>query len=307
MAITPVTENPGDNWFGYGERKGSCDEDYDFMQGTVEATRKFIGPWDNRGDFLRYKLLAEVNPGENGDNQSITPPNAYPDIPTAFAYKASVRGIFVAGQNENDVYQIKYDLAEITVHYKLFPFGWPGGNGGNPERLFIEEQVESTTEIIPIPYNFTVIDDSPGYRQQGITKIKGQRDGKLNKVITIEHYKLTVPIVIQPNFLYFDVVAGSVNLTSLTLPSGYVVTPEQFRYDGWSGVTKRELGLGQLVWSITHSFAFYYPGWNTLPAAALSDPADINSDVELINAPITPPLYESLEHNYVLYGQNYTP
>lgn len=307
MTITPVTDNINDNWFGFGERKGSCDEDYDFVGGNVEATRLFIGPWENRASFINAKVLATVVPGENGNNQSITPANAYPDYPSATAYKATVKGLFANGQVENDVGQIKYKYAAITVHYKLFPFGMPGGGNVDGKTAFIEEKVESTTELIPIPYNFDVFDDSPGYKLQGFKKLKGHRDGKLNKVITIEHYKLMIPIVVEPNFALYDFMAGKVNQSLMQLPSGYIVPIESFRYDGFSGVTKREISQGVLAWTVEHNFGFYWPGWNTLPAAVLSDPADAESEVVFIDAPITPPLYDSDELNQILYGENWEP
>lgn len=308
MAVTPVSTDPNLNWFGFGEAKGSCDESYDFLEGNMTAQRIFIGPWANRADFIQAKIMANVAPGQDGNNQSVVPPNSYPDFPDAVAYKANVKGIFVAGQNANDQLQMVYDLAKITVDYKLFPFGWPGGGNTNVERAFIEEKVESTTELIPIPYSFTVVDSSPGYKVNNqVAPIKGHRDGKLNKTITIEHYKLMIPIVIEPNLALFDFHSGKVNSDVIILPSGYEVGIESFRYDGWSGVTKREISAGKLVWTIEHSFGHYWDGWNTLPAAALTDPDDPESDVVIINAAITPPLYDSSDLNQVLYGEDFQP
>ncbi len=305
MTITPVTDNDNDLWFGFGERKGSCNENYDFYDGTIEATRLFIGPWENRIDFIKSKVMAEITPGEN-NNQSIIPPNSYPDNPAATAYKADVKGIFVDGQNEEDQFQITYKYAAITVHYKIFPFGLPGG--GTVDVEFIQETVEATSELIPIPYNFDVFDDSPGYKLAGVTKLKGHRDGKLNKVITILHYKLTIPIVVEPDFEILGAYSGRVNGDyRFLLPSGYIADTDTMRYDGFSSVSRREISHNRLAWSITLNFAFYVGGWNTLPTPVLTDPDDPDSDVIMINAPIDPPLYESADLNKLLYGLDFDP
>jgi hypothetical protein len=307
MTIVPVTTNENDNWFGFGEGKGSLKEGYDFYQGTIEATRIFIGPWANRFDFIRYKLLAEVAPGEAGANNSITPPNAYPDVPAATAYKCDVEGISTFTQTESEPYQGQYKYAKLTVHYKIFPFGLPGGST-EINAAFIEENIESTAELIPIPYSFTIVDSSPGFKQAGLpAPLKGKNEGKFNKVIVIKHYKLTIPIVIEPDFYALNAMAGKVNSEYIQLPSGYIVPPETFRFDGETAVSKREISQGRLAWTITLGFGHYYPGWNTLPGPVLSDPDDPASEVTLEDIAIDPPLYASADLNLLLYGNGYTP
>jgi hypothetical protein len=213
--------------------------------------------------------------------------------------------VFVEGQVQDDPFQINYKYAAITVWYKIFPFGLGGGTG-EVERAFLKEEVEATTELVALPYNFDVVDDSDVYKMEGIKPpVKGHIEGKLNKKIVIEHYKIEIPLIVEPNFFILNALSGYVNQHRLLLPSGYVAQPETMLYEGYSGISKRELSRGALAWTIQLHFSHNYSGWNRLPKAVLNDPNDINSGVSITYVDIVPDLYDAYDLNKLLYGRDF--
>jgi hypothetical protein len=299
MTITPVEV---DGWFGFGEFKNSCTENYDFVAGVIEAQRIFIGPWENRSQFILDKILPEVTSGTQSN--VISAPNEYPDIPGAVAHKVAVKGFGETGQ-DTVTKQLTHEFAELTVSYKTFSSQF-GGGGTIPglELKLLEESVEATCELVNIPYTIEVPDglQSPSYKMYGHKGKTKKKDGELNKVIPTLHYKLRVPIILDPEFDVWHDLLGKTNSSGMYLPSHKYIRAAEFRYDGYSALTKREFSSNQLAWEVTQNFAFRATSvgtWDKLPA--------INETGALVYMPITPHLYESGDLNKILWGSQYDP
>ncbi len=281
---------------GFTEFKDSGTEDFDFDAGEVNAVRIFDGPWENRHRFLFENILATVS-NVNGENV-FSDPSRYPDIPNATAFKASIKGLLKTGLGDEQ--QITHELARITVSYKTHSFSQDGSSGNSQNKNnYIEESLDTSTELLPlagekISYKkeFSYDDGNVGQGPQVITTLKKlTEEVHFNYIVKHINYKLRIPIDLAPRWGAITAALGTVNMVPIITPSGLMADRFRLRYDGISGVTKREISAGVLAWELTHSFSFYAPGWNTRPR--------INDDGELEHAAIIPKLYQYYDHRLI--------
>lgn len=319
--ISPVDDNPEAPYgFGFTEFKGSATEQLDWYNGTVELQRIFDGPWENRLAFVD-SLIVKVD--EVNGNQVIFDPAFYPGYEDAFAYKVDIKGMLKVDRDTVDNI-IKYDMARITVSYMAPKFKFPDKKNKEdttPEdRLFVEESLHSSVEILPIKINIPIwtgdttenpihdndpivgydpINQIPLYPSydgtpEGLAAGYTLKEESFNKTIVIFNYKLKIPITTRPRWANITQAAGKINSSQFITPSGLVANPNQLRYDGVSAITKREISGKVLAWEIEHDFAFYEPGWNTKPTGFA-----INHEGVVLSAPILPHLYATYDLNLI--------
>lgn len=301
----PVDEAPLP--LGFTEFKISGKESYDWREGKAELTRVFDGPWESRHEFIFDHVIPQVN---SANGQTIySSPNVYPDYPAARAYKADVEGKLTIGKNESTG-MIKHAMARITVYYSTPNFVDDSNNNNRPpgsnDPLYVEETVDTETEILPIPARKVTAcyhgghDDIPcepfepgdaGVQTEAewlaivgdTVRKKVTELGKIPIRINRFNYKLKLPYVIFPRWADIDFCLGKVNYIPFITPSGLFAAPGTLRYDGLASVTKRELSIGALVWEMEHKFCYYRPGWNTVP--------DIDDSGKYRDLSVSPPLY----------------
>jgi hypothetical protein len=335
MGASPIAAT-GPYAYGYTEHYTSGDESYDQEAGKVEFVRVFQGPWEHRQSFLFDHIFPRT---ETAEGQVFTRvPDVYPAYRSARPYKATVKGGLATDKEtiSGDPF-IKHTIATITVNYKVPENSNPGG--GDLDVLYVEESCETETEILPLParkFEYTIIYNGQyeiDYQTYLVERqiqhpsaftFKRKRateDGKINHLIKRINYKLKVPFLIAPRWGYISAMLGSVNYAPFITVSNLFVAPGQFRFDGITSVTKRELTSQVLGWEFEFAFSFYKPGWNTKPTvmpisdelsqSGLSDGILTKEDVTLTlaeieaedtkvrHASIIPPLYPYKFHQLI--------
>lgn len=325
--ISPVDNNPdAPFFFGYTEFKESAEENLDWLNGTVELTRVFDGPWENRLAFVE-SLLARVD--EVGGTQVIFNPAFYPGYDDAFAYKCAIKGKLKVGRDTTENI-ITFDMARITVNYTAPKFKFPDKKNPNDttpsDRLFVEESLQSSIEILPIKIQIPIWTGETTENQiQSTDPIVGYeafspydplypsydnsgpdggaaalaagftlKEDTVNKTIVIFNYKLKIPIATKIRWANIQEAAGKINSKDFITPSGLIAAPNTLRYDGVSAITKREISGKVLAWEIEHDFAFYKSGWNTRPTGF-----SIDKEGVVLDAPILPHLYKAYDLNLI--------
>lgn len=293
---------------GFTEFKDSItEEEFDWKaEGRAEFQRVFDGPWENRYRFIFDHIMPLVF--EANGVQMFNSAAVFPFYPAARAYNAKISAKLVcSGKDEDNV--IKHRLARITVLYGLpvFVDESGGGGGGNNDRLWVEETVESETEIHPLTarhfssaYNQSSGSRHPSADQGGGADILSKpltEAGKIPYRIVRFVYKLKLPIVFFPRWADIDYCLNGVNRAPFITPSGLYAPPGTLRYDGISSVTKRELQTAALAWTMEHKFTYYRPGWNTYPVIGEGQAAG-----KIIHADIVPPLCHFCYHQLIFVG-----
>lgn len=310
----PVDEAPLP--LGFTEFKTSGRESFDWREGKAELVRVFDGPWEDRHSFIFEHVIPQV---QSTSNETIySSPNVYPDYPAARAYKADVEGKLTTTKNESTG-MIQHAMARITVYYSTPNFVDDSNNGGNrppgsPDPLYVEETVDTETEILPIPARkFTAcyhgnnegvpcVPFEPGdggyeTEEEWLEAVGDKVSKKITELGKIPvrinrfNYKLKLPYVIFPRWAAIDFCLGKINYIPFITPSGLFAAPRTLRYDGLASVTKRELSIGALVWEMEHKFCYYRPGWNTVP--------DIDDNGKYRDVSIDPPLYLDAIHQSI--------
>ncbi len=257
---------------GFVEDKDSGEENYDVEQGTIDATRIFIGPWENRLDFIKTYLLSIPTATEDGDTIHL-PPNTYPIASGAIATRVHVKGFSTtdnqldAGKFEDRTF-IKHELVRLTVGYKV-PQGIDGANyAENTEEVFdrdhfyIEERIDTTTEIVEFRAS-DFVDANDNVVDIGGTKV-------FNKTITLVHIQISMPILLNPDWNRYILGLGHINqffgdfggaAGEVIFPSGLKCPNSTLLYDGLNGITKYEMGDQRIGWSFTLNFVFKSLPW----------------------------------------------
>lgn len=248
---------------GFVEAKGSANEAYDMEQGTIDATRVFIGPWENRTEFIKTYLISV--PVETTDGDTIhLPPDTYPEAIKSVAFKVDVEGMLTVDNNtsvgDDSLNLISYKFAKVTVSYHL-PQGIDGdsyANGTedvfNRPQWYVEERIDSTTETVEFKSSEFLDEDDNVIDNKGMLVI--------NKTITLVNYQVTLPFIINPDWNRFLLTAGLVNNDQFIGPSGISLPAGTVRYDGINGITKWGMGIQLIGWSFTFNFAFNVLYWN---------------------------------------------
>ncbi len=255
---------------GFVEDKESGEENYDVEQGTINATRIFLGPWENRLDFIKTYLLSIPTATEDGDTIHL-PPNTYPIASGAIATRVHVKG-FSTTDNQLDAGKfkdrtfIKHELVRLTVGYKV-PAGIDGANyAENTEEVFdrdhfyIEERIDTTTEIVEFRAS-DFVDNAGNVVDIGGTKV-------INKTITLVHIQISMPILLNPDWNRYILGLGHINwgfgdggVSNVIFPSGIKFGTATLLYDGINGITKYEMGDQKIGWSFTLNFTFRALPW----------------------------------------------
>jgi len=272
-----VLDGLGPHYLGFYEDKESMDqEDFNFGDGSVDLKRTFVGRWEDRIEFIKTAVFLQIDGNSNTGTQTIFSPARYPGYELARAYRASIRARLPAsGKDADDV--ITHRIAKVDVFYRVENFGGTDPDDpdeDDPDFVFVEESVESHTELIPIHGTFTKtsarITDQPtsnpdGSPYKAADTYLYEEHKTRNYINTIYDYKLKLPFVVFPRWGDMSNASGKLNRTVFITPSGLVCLPGTLRYDGISAVTKRELSRNALVWEMTHAFAFRRETWDTIP------------------------------------------
>jgi len=294
-----LKEGPGP--LGFTEHHTSGKEDWDFIAGEKTGTRVFQGPYRDHIDFITDHIIGRI---EVVDGETfLTDPAEYPLFPGSRAVSCTVEGGLATNKDEEDF--IEHALCTITVKYKLDKGKQqdPGGDDDPEEKLlYIEENIDSATEVLNIPGREVQIpitqNPDPLLSHLIGTRLHKQRD--FTKIITIINYKVTNPFTFQPRWSQIQHCSGKINTIPIFTPTALFAPTGCLRYDGVSGNTKVYLFNDDLIWTITHSFAYYHPGWNTKLIIDSASGVDILKDVYL-----SPELYEFADFRQIF--TNITP
>lgn len=284
--ISPVDDNPdAPGGFGFTEYKESGDEEFDYQNGIIRAIRIFDGPWENRYDFIN-SFSAQYN-SVNGQ-QIYIPAPSHPTIKGACVVKANTKGYLQTDKDDvNNI--VTHTMARVTLTYETPKYNFNKSNTtADPrelQRFFIEESLESSTEIYAL--------DADGVKIDGKNiALAGVKKFPLRLVYL--NYRLTFPFIFEPRFSYVGIMSGLVNSTPFVTPSGLIAPPGCLLFDGISGITKREIFEGLLVWQITYNFTFFKDGWNYQPTVDR-----VNN--KIVWKLLDPPLYKEDEFRRLFF------
>lgn len=224
-------------------------EDFDVKTGIFKAKRCFLGPWDQRYNFILTNLIprAEVVAGR----LVYFPGAVYPDFPTARVTSIRIQGRGISAQ-EGNFRQISFERAEIEVNYDSSLINEAGSNEENPEDVQIySEQFSAGVDVLEIPGEGIVneADDN------AIPEI-----GKYAKRIPTTTYTFTKFFVASPNFNLYEDKLGEINNVTFSAPS-VTKGPRTVIFDSWSA--NRAIMLsGVRMWEVTLTFIFRKIKWN---------------------------------------------
>lgn len=269
-------------------------EEFDFFNGEFSARRLFIGPWENRLDFVLQFLYTDIITGASQTN--FTPVNTYPDFPGLIPSRVSIKPIGVPSCRVNDG-ALTYEKAKIIATYSAPTFSPgtiqrpPGEDEEEQEEdefqvddtAYLTESLDTSIEEINIPeqaatYN-DIIASNPAYHQAlaaGIDPTRvvppipqfitvGQQllkpaQAPQKLIIPIRTYRIKQKYVPRPNWGLIDAFEGKINAIPFRGPS-YRVGAGTLLYLGISGTRQHTLG-GIRVWELEHTFLHKTIGWN---------------------------------------------
>lgn len=224
-------------------------EDFDVKTGIFKAKRCFLGPWDQRYNFILTNLIprAEVVAGR----LVYFPGAVYPDFPTARVTSIRIQGRGISAQ-EGNFRQISFERAEIEVNYDT-SFINETGNPESPEDLQIySESFSGGVDVLEIPGE-AIVDPN----DNAIPEI-----GKFAKRIPTTTYTLTSHFVLAPNFSLYEDKLGKINNVSFAAPS-VTKGPKEVLFDSYSA--NRAIMLsGARTWEVSKTFIFRTIEWDKM-------------------------------------------
>ena len=270
-----ASEDGCDFGYGFKELVGAdaqfpTTERFNIFDGQIIATREFIGPYEDRINFITDHVLGgTVNAG---DVSVYLSPAKLPGFSNVFASQIEIEGRGTA-IHDGDTGRAKWDRAYIKVTYEARNFNANSEGGNNDsvnsfiEHLFIEETTETSAEFLKLPGS------SVEMKRGGVWERLAD-DGDHHLVIPISEMKLKQHHIIRPNWPEIDDLIGKVNSEVFITPSMRWFKKETVMYNGVTGVTKINIfnggGLGIddetftaiPLWTLEHSFSFNRIGWN---------------------------------------------
>lgn len=225
-------------------------EDYDIRSGMFKTSRVFLGPWEDRYQFILDNILPRTEIVNNG--LVYFPGASYPDFPRARAASIKISGRGKASQ-QGASRQISWERAEIEVMYDTSIID-ATGNSEQPEDVQIfSEEFSGGVDILEIPGEGII----NAANDNAVPEI-----GQFGKRIPTTTYTLTNYFVISPSFNLYEEKLGEINNVSFIAPS-VTKGPREVMFDSYSA--RRAIMLsGTRIWEVSKTFIFRKIKWDQL-------------------------------------------
>lgn len=222
-------------------------EDFDIRTGIFKTSRVFLGPWEDRYQFVLNNILPRAEIINNG--LVYFPGASYPDFPRARASSIKITGRGKASQ-QGTSRQISWERAEIEVMYDTNIIDATGNNEQPEDVQIFSEEFSGGVDVLEIPGEGIV-----DINDKAIPEI-----GKFGKRIPITNYTITNYFVINPNFNLYEDKLGQINNIAFTAPS-VTKAPKTVLFDGYSA--RRQIMLsGIRSWEVSKTFIFRTIEWD---------------------------------------------
>ncbi len=227
-------------------------ESWDYQSGIINTVRTFVGPWENRIDFINDHL-----------------DKGYPDIPQARLSKIDGAGEGVGLENEENG-QATWERYRFTASYSTATQETPQQPRQEQERedfvnnRFITEAIEGGVDFLQVEGADYEIDRLEPNEGDSLNQLD-----KLNIINPLETLTIKQNYLGIPNWLEFSLAKGKVNNNGWISPSGIPFAKETLLYEGTTGPTKIDIDTRTSpdnpfpVWELTHKFSIKVIGWNT--------------------------------------------
>lgn len=231
----------------YVELAESGGEDLSTEKG--QGTRRFVGPWKDRIEFMSSILGTRFNIGGIIFSTTV---DAYPDSPKMYAISAKSK---FGGKLEEPDKQATWEKAIIDVTYETLDYD-PESDDPNAETFI--------TEAWDFSGQFITMDKKPKWTagpENG--KELEERTGKFMSQIAISlqvHRANALPAALLNHL-------GKINTSAITLPvSGVSVPTEQGLYHGASASKSVDIE-GKGIWTYQVNLLTRAESWNKLMAS----------------------------------------